>query len=194
MMCALIKPTNGKGFIMGVDIEKNPTKARSHLGYMAQKFSLYSNLSTLDNLNFFAGIYGLYGKEKEKKIEKIISVFELTDYKNTSSGLLPLGFKQRLSLACALIHQPPVLFLDEPTSGVDVIQRKEFWNHIKSLSNIGVSTLVTTHFMDEAKFCDNISLFYNGEIIALDKPSELIKKTNSKDMQETFIKLIKGAR
>lgn len=194
MMCGLIKPTSGKGYIMGIDIEKNPTKARSFLGYMAQKFSLYSNLSTLDNLNFFAGIYGLDGKNKQEKIEKMISVFELEEYKKEKTSLLPLGFKQRLSLACALIHEPPILFLDEPTSGVDVIQRKEFWNHIKSLSNIGISVLVTTHFMDEAKFCDNISLFYNGEIIALDKPEELIKKANAKTMQETFIKLIKEAR
>ena len=103
---------------------------------------------------------------------------------------MPLGFKQRLSLACALIHEPPVLFLDEPTSGVDAIQRKEFWNHINALSDIGVSVLVTTHFMDEARFCDNISLFYNGEIIALDKPDNLIKNAKAKDMNEAFIKLI----
>ena len=123
-----------------------------------------------------------------------LDIFELKEYKNTTTSLLPLGFKQRLSLACALIHQPPILFLDEPTSGVDVIQRKEFWSHIKALSNIGVSVLVTTHFMDEAKFCDNISLFYNGEIIALDKPNELIKKANAKDMNEAFIKLIQKAK
>lgn len=193
MMCALLKPTNGKGFIMGEDIEKNPTKARNYLGYMAQKFSLYSRLSTRDNLEFFSGVYGLFGKDKNEKIKKIIDVFELKDYENTQTSLLPLGFKQRLSLGCALIHQPPVLFLDEPTSGVDIIQRKEFWNHIKALSKIGVSVLVTTHFMDEAKFCDNISLFYNGEIIALDTPDNLIKNANAKDMNEAFIKLIKKA-
>ena len=104
---------------------------------------------------------------------------------------IPLGFKQRLSLACALIHEPSILFLDEPTSGVDVIQRKEFWNHISELSKIGVSVLVTTHFMDEARFCDKISLFYNGEIIALDTPLNLIQKAKAQNMQEAFIKLIK---
>ena len=191
MMCALIKPTSGRGFIMGIDVEKYPERARNYLGYMAQKFSLYQRLSVLDNLEFFAGVYGLSGKDKKEKIQRIMDTFELNHYKNALTSELPLGFKQRLSLSCALIHEPPVLFLDEATSGVDIIQRKEFWNHIKKLSQIGVSTLVTTHFMDEAKFCDKISLFYNGEIIALDKPSELIKKANANSMQEAFIKLIK---
>ncbi|MBQ8476249.1 ABC transporter ATP-binding protein [bacterium] len=191
MMCALLKPTSGKGYIMGIDIEKHPERARRYLGYMAQKFSLYSKLSVLDNLNFFAGVYGLSGKNKKEKIKRIMEVFELNHYKNKPSGELPLGFKQRLSLSCALIHEPDILFLDEPTSGVDVIQRREFWNHIKKLSDLGVAILVTTHFMDEARFCDKISMFYNGEIIALDSPFELIKKTNTNNMQEAFIKLIK---
>ncbi len=194
MMCALIKPTSGKGFIMGVDVEKNSSKVRNYLGYMAQKFSLYTRLSVFDNLNFFAGVYGLYGNDKKEKINRIIDIFELNEYKNTLTSLLPLGFKQRLSLAASLIHEPPILFLDEPTSGVDVIQRKEFWNHIKALSNIGVSVLVTTHFMDEARFCDNISLFYDGEIIALDKPNEIVKSAKAKDMNEAFIKLINKKR
>ena len=141
-------------------------------------------------MDFFAGAYGLFGKNKKEKIEQIIKVFDLDKYRNTTTSTLPLGFKQRLSLGCALIHQPSILFLDEPTSGVDVIQRKEFWNHIKALSEIGVSVLVTTHFMDEAKFCDNISLFYNGEIIALDTPLNLIKKAGAKDMNEAFVKMI----
>ncbi len=193
MMCALIKPTGGKGYIMGEDVEKNPTKARSLLGYMAQKFSLYQRLSLYDNLDFFSGVYGLWGKNKKKKIDKIIEVFDLKEYLDMSAGELPLGFKQRLSLGCAIIHEPPVLFLDEPTSGVDAIQRKEFWCHIRALAKIGVSVLITTHFMDEARFCDNISLFYNGEIIALDSPDELIRKSGRKTMQDAFISLIKKA-
>ena len=147
----------------------------------------------MDNLNFFAGVYGLFGKDKKKKMERMIEIFDLEQYKTTITSLLPLGFKQRLSLACALIHEPPVLFLDEPTSGVDAIQRREFWNHIKSLSKIGVSVLVTTHFMDEARFCDNISLFYNGKIIALNKPDKLIESAKAKTMQDAFINLIKKA-
>ena len=194
MMCALLKPTNGSGYIMGIDVAKESAKARKYLGYMAQKFSLYQRLSVADNLEFFAGCYGLFGKDKKEKIDRMLKIFELEKYKDTTSSLLPLGFKQRLALSCALIHQPPILFLDEPTSGVDVIQRKEFWNHIKSLSKIGVSVLVTTHFMDEARFCDNISLFYNGKIIALDKPDKIIEKSGEKNMQDAFIGLIKKAR
>lgn len=194
MMCALIKPTFGNGYIMGIDVEKEPAKARSYIGYMAQKFSLYSRLSVSDNLNFFAGLHGLAGFEKNKRIKNVLEIFELEKYKDVQCNLLPLGFKQRLSLGCAVIHHPPILFLDEPTSGVDIIQRKEFWNHIKSLSEIGVSTLVTTHFMDEAKYCDLVSLFYNGEIIALDKPCEIVRKSDSQNMQEAFIKLIKEAK
>ena len=193
MMCALLKPTSGSGYIMGIDVAKESAKARKYLGYMAQKFSLYQRLSVVDNLEFFAGCYGLFGKDKKEKIDRMLKIFELEKYKDTTSSLLPLGFKQRLALSCALIHQPPILFLDEPTSGVDVIQRKEFWNHIKSLSKIGVSVLVTTHFMDEARFCDNISLFYNGKIIALDKPDKIIEKSGEKNMQDAFISLIKKA-
>ena len=194
MMCALIKPTGGRGYIMGVDVEKEPTKARSYLGYMAQKFSLYSRLSVMDNLDFFSGAYGLNRKERKKRISMILEIFNLEKYKNTVTEFLPLGYKQRLSLGCAIIHEPPVLFLDEPTSGVDAISRREFWTHIRALSKIGVSVLVTTHFMDEARFCDNISLFYNGEIIALDKPSNIIVNSNAKDMQDAFIKIIKEAK
>lgn len=191
MMCALLKPTSGSGFIMGVDVEKEPEKARSNLGYMAQKFSLYQRLSVLDNLNFFSGVYGLSGKEKKDRIKRAIKTFELEEFIDTQANLLPLGFKQRLSLACALIHHPPVLFLDEPTSGVDAIQRREFWTHIRALAKKDVSILVTTHFMDEARFCDNISMFYNGEIIALDSPENLIKKANATSMQDAFINMIK---
>ena len=179
---------------MGIDVAKESAKARKYLGYMAQKFSLYQRLSVVDNLEFFAGCYGLFGKDKKEKIDRMLKIFELEKYKDTTSSLLPLGFKQRLALSCALIHQPPILFLDEPTSGVDVIQRKEFWNHIKSLSKNGVSVLVTTHFMDEARFCDNISLFYNGKIIALDKPDKIVEKSGEKNMQDAFISLIKKAR
>ena len=194
MMCGLIKPSYGSAKIMGEDIVKNPSKARSYIGYMAQKFSLYSRLSVMDNLDFFSGAYGLNRKERKKRISMILEIFNLEKYKNTVTEFLPLGYKQRLSLGCAIIHEPPVLFLDEPTSGVDAISRREFWTHIRALSKIGVSVLVTTHFMDEARFCDNISLFYNGEIIALDKPSNIIVNSNAKDMQDAFIKIIKEAK
>ena len=191
MMCGLAKPTNGTARIMGIDITKDPEKARSNLGYMAQKFSLYGSLTVRENLDFFASAYGIKFKNRASKVQEIIDVFGLKDYAEQKSEELPLGLKQRLSMACALIHNPPVLFLDEPTSGVDVLTRRDFWNHITSLAKKGVTILVTTHFMDEAEYCDRISLFYHGETIALGTPKELKEKANAKTMEETFITLIK---
>ncbi len=191
MMCGLTKPTSGTARIMGLDIIKEPVKARSNLGYMAQKFSLYGALTVRQNLEFFAAAYGIGLFDRKKRIDEIVEVFDFQDVQNQKSEDLPLGFKQRLSLACALIHNPPILFLDEPTSGVDVIARREFWNHIKSLSKKGVTILVTTHFMDEAEFCDRISLFYKGETIAVGTPEELKQKAGANNMEDTFITLIK---
>ena len=191
MMCGLAKPTNGTARIMGIDITKDPEKARSNLGYMAQKFSLYGSLTVRENLEFFASAYGIKFKNRASKVQEIIEVFGLKDYADQKSEELPLGLKQRLSMACALIHNPPVLFLDEPTSGVDVLTRRDFWNHITSLAKKGVTILVTTHFMDEAEYCDRISLFYHGETIALGTPQELKNKARAKTMEETFITLIK---
>ena len=207
MMCGLAKPTNGTARIMGIDITKDPEKARSNLGYMAQKFSLYGSLTVRENLEFFASAYGIKFKNRASRVKEIIEVFGLKDYADQKSEELPLGLKQRLSMACALIHNPPVLFLDEPTSGVDVITRRDFWNHITSLARKGVTILVTTHFMDEAEYCDRISLFYHGETIALGTPEELKRKALELNpapkpaptsgegelptMEETFITLIK---
>lgn len=191
MMCGLTKPTSGTARIMGIDILKNPAKARSNLGYMAQKFSLYGQLTVRQNLQFFAAAYGISLLDRKKRVDEIIEVFDFKNVQNQKSEDLPLGFKQRLSLACALIHNPPILFLDEPTSGVDVIARREFWNHITSLAKKGVTILVTTHFMDEAEFCDRISLFYKGEAIAVGTPDELKQKAHASTMEDAFITLIK---
>lgn len=194
MMCGLAKPTNGTARIMGIDIKKDPSKARSNLGYMAQKFSLYGSLTVRQNLEFFASAYGIGILNRKNRVDEILDVFDLKEVEEQKSEDLPLGYKQRLSMACALIHNPPILFLDEPTSGVDVLARREFWNHITSLAKKGVTILVTTHFMDEAELCDRISLFYQGEAIAVGTPSELKEKADAKTMEETFIKLIKESR
>lgn len=191
MMCGLAKPTGGTARIMGIDILENPSKARSNLGYMAQKFSLYGNLTLRQNLEFFASVYGINFLNKDKRVDEIIDIFNFHDIQDMKSQDLPLGFKQRLSLACAVIHNPPILFLDEPTSGVDVIARREFWNHITSLAKLGVTILVTTHFMDEAEYCNRISLFYKGETIALGTPYELKTKANADNMEQAFVNLIK---
>lgn len=192
MLCGLIKPTSGMAKIMNVDIAKNPTLARSFIGYMAQKFSLYGRLSVFENLDFFSSVYGLKNSKKEAQIKASVEFFELGKYLKQNAGRLPLGFKQRLSLACAIIHNPPVLFLDEPTSGVDVIARAEFWEQIKALKEKGVTVMVTTHFMDEAEYCDRISLFYNGVAIDVAPPSVLKQKAGAKTMEEAFFKLVGG--
>lgn len=206
MMCGLARPTSGTARIMGIDIKKNPEKARANLGYMAQKFSLYGSLTVRENLDFFALAYGISILKKEEKVNEVIDVFGLKEYENIKAEELPLGLKQRLSMAAALIHNPPVLFLDEPTSGVDVLTRRDFWNHIISLAKKGVTIMVTTHFMDEAEYCDRISLFYKGKTIAVGTPTELKQQAasvilrakpegslseNDITMEETFITLIK---
>ena len=188
MLCGLAQPTSGHGYIMQTDMLKNPDLARAHLGYMAQKFSLFATLSVMQNLRFFAGIYGLRGEEKENRINQMINTFELKSYINQKAGDLPLGFKQRLALSCAIMHNPPILFLDEPTSGVDPLTRREFWNHINSMVEKGVTVMVTTHFMDEAEYCDRIALIYQGRAIKIGTPDEL--KSAGETMEDAFIRLI----
>ncbi len=191
MMCGLATPTSGTAIINGVDIKKNPSLARSNLGYMAQKFSLYGDMTIVDNLNFFAGIYGINKSERPKRVQNMIDIFGFDSFCDMPTSNLPLGIKQRLSMACAIIHEPSILFLDEATSGVDMIARKEFWNHINALAKIGVTILVTTHFMDEAEYCDRVSLFYKGKTIAIGTPEELKLKANADNMEDTFINLIR---
>jgi ABC-2 type transport system ATP-binding protein len=163
MLCGLLKPSDGKASVGGFDLQRSGSKARNRIGYMAQKFSLYGDLSVQHNLEFFAGIYGLDRTRRRQAREQMIELFSLQQYLNVASGQLPLGFKQRLAMACSLMHQPDVLFLDEPTSGVDPITRREFWSHINGLVEKGVTVLVTTHFMDEAEYCDRIGLVYRGK-------------------------------
>lgn len=192
MLCGLLKPTSGEATVLGYNFMESSLKARWKIGYMSQKFSLYSDISVYENLKFYAGIYGLIGEKKKIKINNMLEIFELSKYKNKQAKDLPLGFKQRLSLACAIMHDPAVLFLDEPTSGVDPVTRREFWNHIYAMVQKGMTIMVTTHFMQEAEYCDEIALIYKGKAIAIDPPNELILKISPKaTMQEAFIELIK---
>ncbi|MDR0608523.1 MAG: ATP-binding cassette domain-containing protein [Planctomycetaceae bacterium] len=197
MLCGLLKPTEGEGFIAGYDLRKSPSRARSRLGYMAQKFSMYGELTVRQNLNFFAGTYGLWGLSKRRAVTEMLDLFDLGRYSSVNASTLPLGFKQRLSLAAALMHEPDVLFLDEPTSGVDPLTRREFWTHINALVEGGVTVLVTTHFMDEAEYCDRIALIYRGETIASGTPDDLkqsVKTATKKDptLEDAFIALIES--
>lgn len=184
MMCGLLKPTAGEAYVEGYNLQQAPSQARSRIGYMAQKFSLYGNLSVQQNLEFFSGIYNLKGLQRRKIIHEMIDIFGLQPYLSESAETLPLGFKQRLALSCAVMHRPEVLFLDEPTSGVDPITRREFWNHINGLVEKGVTIMVTTHFMDEAEYCDRIGLVYRSQLIEMGTPDEL--KTLAKSVQNPF--------
>lgn len=192
MLCGLLKPTSGEANVLGNSLQKASYKARKNIGYMSQKFSLYGDISVIENLRFFAGAYGLKGDKKAKKIADMLDIFELKKYAKAASKDLPLGYKQRLSLACSVMHDPAVLFLDEPTSGVDPITRREFWNHIYAMVQKGMTIMVTTHFMDEAEYCDRIALIYKGEAIALGSPHSLIAQIGEDaTMEESFIELIK---
>lgn len=192
MLCGLLKPTSGKALVLGQDLYEKAQETKQKIGYMAQKFSLYQNLNLTDNLDFFAGIYGLKGKQKKEKIDQMIETFEFKKYLKSTVLELPLGIKQRLSLACAIMHEPSVLFLDEPTSGVDSVTRREFWTHINTLSKNGVSVMVTTHLMDEAELCDKIMIIYKGKDIKTGSPSKIKSDIkNNATMEEAFIKLVK---
>ncbi|MFW3355092.1 ATP-binding cassette domain-containing protein [Aliarcobacter butzleri] len=192
MLCGLLTPTFGTAKVLGEDLYKSNSNIKNSIGYMAQKFSLYGNLKIKDNLDFFSGIYGLKNKKREEKIEEMIEIFDFKNYLHLNANSLPLGIKQRLSLACSVMHEPKVLFLDEPTSGVDPITRKEFWTHINGMVKKGVSIMVTTHFMDEAEYCDKIMLIYKGKNIASGTPDELKALVGpNASMQDAFITLVK---
>ena len=196
MLCGLLPATAGELTVAGRDLRRAAASARSRLGYMAQRFSLYANLTIQENLNFFASVYGLDRKQRKQRIDWALETFELSDYINSSSGDLPLGYKQRLALAAALLHKPDILFLDEPTSGVDPIARREFWNRINALAESGVTVLVTTHFMAEADNCDRLVVMAEGEMLAQGTPAELKSRFRNENlptpsMEDAFIGLIK---
>jgi len=195
MLCGLLPVSSGHVAIAGNDLRTASASARARLGYMAQKFSLYSHLSVQQNLQFFSSAYGLRGKQQKRRIDWALDTFELTDYRDSNAGDLPLGFKQRLSFAAALMHEPDILFLDEPTSGVDPLARREFWARTNMLAESGVTILVTTHFMEEANYCDRLVIMESGEILASGTPLELrslasTQQNKNPTMEDAFISLI----
>jgi ABC-2 type transport system ATP-binding protein len=196
MMCGLLTPTSGRAEVMGIDLRRSPARARERLGYMAQKFSLYGKLTVRRNLEFFSGVYGLTTSRQRQAVDSMIESFHLKPFLGVSTDDLSLGYKQRIALACAAMHEPDILFLDEPTSGVDPITRREFWNHINGVVEKGVTVMVTTHFMDEAEYCDRIGLVYHGKLIALAPPDDLKASVASPalpdpTMDDAFIELIR---
>ncbi len=195
MISGMLRPTSGRAFVAGKDLYRGGGTARRLLGYMAQKFSLYGDLSVRQNLRFFGGIYGLARGQLTAAVMQMTEIFGLGAYLDRTTRELPIGYKQRLALACAVIHSPHVLFLDEPTSGVDPITRREFWAHINALAEQGVTVMVTTHFMDEAEYCDRIGLVYGGRIIAEGSPDALKEiarshPTDQPTLEEAFITLV----
>lgn len=191
MLCGLLMPTSGSGEVAGFDIMQQSEKIKQHIGYMSQKFSLYNDLTVAENINFYGGIYGLQNHELEARKEYLLTDLHLGDWRNRLTRDLPLGWKQRLALGCAVLHDPPIIFLDEPTSGVDPISRREFWNVIYELASAGKTVFVTTHYMDEAEYCNRLSIMYQGQIIALDSPSALKKTYQKKNIEDVFIQLVK---
>lgn len=196
MLCGLLRPSTGGAYVSGMSLEKAPSIARGKVGYMAQKFSLYGSMSVLQNLRFFSGIYPIPMHLKDKAIASVIESFDLTSFLDQETDSLALGYKQRLALACALMHQPDVLFLDEPTAGVDPATRREFWGHINYFVRKGMTVMVTTHFLDEAEYCDKLGLILAGELIYLGSPSNLKASVRSAQLpsptlEEAFLSLIR---
>jgi ABC-2 type transport system ATP-binding protein len=197
MLCGLLPPTNGSLRVAGVNLRRAAAHARARIGYMSQRFSLYGSLSALQNLEFFSSAYGLSGSQREARIAWALRQFELERVADVSSIDLPLGYKQRLALACALMHEPEILFLDEPTSGVDPLARREFWRRINLLAERGVTVLITTHFMEEAEYCDRLAIMAAGEILSLGTPAEIKRAARSPviaepTMEQAFIALIEA--
>jgi ABC-2 type transport system ATP-binding protein len=175
MLCGLLSPTSGHASVAGFDVGRDPEQVRRHIGYMSQKFSLYDDLSVEQNIDFFTGMYGVPRERRKERKEYALEISKLNERRNSMTGTLSGGWKQRLALGCAILHDPPVVFLDEPTSGVDPIARATFWELIGELSRTGHTVFVTTHYMDEAEYCHRLALMYAGKVIALGAPDELKK-------------------
>jgi len=189
MLCGLLRPTSGKAEVLGLDVYRQAEAVKQQIGYMSQRFSLYLDLTVAENMEFYAGIYGLSRQEIQYRRQEIMKTFGLEAFANQLTGDLPLGFKQRVALACALLHDPPLLFLDEPTSGVDPRARRDFWDQIHSLARRGKTIFVTTHYMEEAEYCTRISIMDAGKIIALGTPGELKTRMGKETIQEVFMAL-----
>ncbi|MFH2033921.1 MAG: ABC transporter ATP-binding protein [Candidatus Margulisiibacteriota bacterium] len=190
MLCSILDPSSGSATVAGFDISKQSEEVKKRIGYMSQKFSLYNDLTVEENIDLYAGIYQIPLDVRQKRKEDLLKMTELEERKKDLPLALPPGIKQRLALECAIIHKPEIVFLDEPTAGVDPISRRKFWDIIKGLSASGTTILVTSHYMDEVNQCDRISLIYDGNLIALDSPEGIIKMAQSKDLEDAFIDLI----
>jgi ABC-2 type transport system ATP-binding protein len=187
MLCGLLSPTSGSGRVAGFDIMKETAKIRTRIGYMSQKFSLYTDLSVLDNMKLFGRLYGVTGADLSRRIDELVAMLDMGDITGRITADIPWGWQQRLSLACASIHKPEILFLDEPTGSVDPLSRKKFWNIISGLSAIGTTVFVSTHHMDEAEYCSRVSLMVDGAIAEEGSPRSLRKQFNCATLHDVFV-------
>lgn len=194
MLCGIIGPTSGTGRVAGYDIGREPENIKQKIGYMSQKFSLYEDMSPYENIRFYLGVYNVYQDTWPEKIEWALKMTRLEEYRNRLTSELPPGLRQRLALGCALLHSPEILFLDEPTAGVDPVTRRHFWKFIATLAEQGVTVFVTTHYMDEARNCERIVMINEGRIAAIGSPSEIIRRVlpddPGADLNDAFLRLM----
>jgi ABC-2 type transport system ATP-binding protein len=190
IFCGLLKPTSGEALVGGLSVNTDAESIKQNIGYMSQKFSLYDDLTVEENLDFYAGIYSVPKMMRAERKDDVLRMAGLEEKRNTMTHLLSGGWKQRLALGCAILHKPPIVFLDEPTSGVDPIARRTFWDLIYQLSAAGHTVFVSTHYMDEAEYCHRLAFMYRGAMIALDTPETLKSKLHSHSMEEVFVQLI----
>lgn len=193
MLCGLSLPTSGKGRVAGFDVYKENEKIKRNIGYMSQKFSLYEDLTVKENIRFYAGIYGKTDKFIREKTDYLLQKLHMENEAGKLVKSLPLGWRQKLAFSVAIFHEPQVVFLDEPTAGVDPVTRREFWNMIYQAAESGITVFVTTHYMDEAEYCSRVSIMVDGRIDALDTPSQLKKTFEATSMDEVFLKLARKA-
>jgi ABC-2 type transport system ATP-binding protein len=193
MFCGLSLPTSGIASVGGFDVYRENEKIKNSIGYMSQRFSLYDDLSVLENIRFYAGIYGMNSKAIRIKSDKILKELELESEKNMLVGSLPLGWKQKLAFSVAIFHEPRIVFLDEPTGGVDPITRREFWQLIYEAASEGITVFVTTHYMDEAEYCNRVSIMVDGKIEAMDTPAGMKKSMDAVSMNDVFLQLARKA-
>lgn len=192
ILCGLSSPTDGHANIAGFDVYKEVNKIKNNIGYMSQKFSLYEDLTVYENIRFYAGIYGLSRKEIRRRADELFEQLQIQDIKNTLISSLPLGWKQKLAFSIAIFHDPKIVFLDEPTGGVDPVTRRQFWDLIYDAANSGITVFVTTHYMDEAEYCDRVSIMVDGRIEALDTPEMLKQNYNVDTMDNVFLKIARN--
>lgn len=194
MLCGLLKPSAGEASVAGFDIHREPEKVKQHIGYMSQRFSLYQDLTVKENFRFYGGVYGMKRSDVNESLAKMLNDFDLNDTRDARVSSLPLGWKQKLSFALAMLHRPEIVFLDEPTGGVDPITRRQFWDLIYEAAHRGVTIFVTTHYMDEAEYCNRVSIMVDGKIEDLDSPAALKEKYQADNMDEVFQQLAKRSK